>query len=66
MMDEVFNLEYENVSIPDDKWLSIKTPQPMMEPPECIVCTNWTNIKITVSIKSMSRYNFKGDCLNLT
>lgn len=70
MMDEVFNLEYECVSVPDDKWHGIKPSQPMMEngqgQPEYIVCTIGVTLKLTVSIKSLSRYNFKGDCLNLT
>lgn len=42
MRDVVFNLEDENISIPDDKWHSIKPSHHMtgdgQEQLECIVC----------------------------
>lgn len=70
MMGVVFNLEYENVSIPDERWHGIKPSQPMTEngqgQPECTVCSTGLTLKLTVLIKSLSRYNFKSDCLSLT
>lgn len=64
MMGVVFNLEYENVSIPDERWHGIKSSQPMTE--NGTVCSIGLTLKLTVLIKSLSRYNFKSDCLSLT